>query len=130
MKTKRLTHLLIVSLLLVVLLTFAACNQGEDPTDGSNIPDTIETVVGDNTSEPETETVPTVTSVKFPASKLPDYEKYATATRIKEVLGSRKTLAITTGGKKYYASGELKAGGEGIVTTGKDGTVLPILAKI
>lgn len=130
MKTKLLTHLLIVSLLLVVLLTFAACNQGEDPTDGSNLPDTIETVVGDNTSEPETETVPTVTSVKFPASKLPDYEKYATATRIKEVLGSRKTLAITTGGKKYYASGELKAGGEGIVTTAEDGTVTLDAAKL
>ncbi len=132
MKTKRLSHLLIGSLLLVLLLTFAACKQGEDPNEGSTLPDTIETVADDNTSEPETEadTVPTVTSVKFPASKLPDYEKYATATRIKEVLGGRKTLAVTAGGKKYYANGELKAGGEGIVTTAKDGTVTLDAAKL
>ena len=134
MKTKQLSHLLIVSLLLVMLLTFTACNQEKDPTDGSNLPDTIETVANDNTFESETETeadtVPTVTSVKFPSSKLPDYEKYATATRIKEVLGGRKTLAVTAGGKKYYANGELKAGGEGIVTTAKDGTVTLDAAKL
>ncbi len=83
-------------------------------------------------TEPETEpeTEPTVSSVQFPAAALPDYAKYATANRIKDVLGSRKTLAVTADGKKYYENGELKAGGEGIVTKKTDGTVTLDAAKL
>ena len=128
MKHCKLNRLLIASLLLVLLLAMAACNQGT-PEDTSALPDTIETVVTDDATEPdsehesEVETQPTVSSVNFPSAELPDFAKYATANRIKEVLGSRTTLAVTANGVKYYANGELKAGGDGIVTKKKDGTV-------
>ena len=133
MKKRSCIRLTIALLLLLVLLTFAACKQTEDPAPTGTLPDTIETVPGsDGDTEPETEaeTAPTVTSVKFPTSELPDYGKYATATRIKEVLGSRKTYAVTAGGQKYYANGELKAGGDGIVTMNADGTVTLDAAKL
>ncbi len=130
MKTKCFSQLSVAFLLLILLFSFAACKQGDMPAETTNIPDTIETVAGDTTEEPETDAAPTVSSVQFPAAKLPDYAKYATANRIKEVLGSRKTLAVTTNGKKYYDSGELKAGGEGIVTRNEDGTVTLDAAKL
>ena len=128
MKHCQMTRLLIASILLVLLLAMAACNQGTTE-DTSALPDTIETVVTDDATEPdselesEVETQPTVSSVNFPSAELPDFAKYATASRIKEVLGSRTTLAVTANGVKYYANGELKAGGDGIVTKSKDGTV-------
>jgi hypothetical protein len=103
MKRNQLIRLLAASLLLLtLLLTAVACNQGDKPHEGTTIPDTIDTVSPDSTTaEPETEPAPTVSSVKFPSAELPDYAKYATANRIGEVLGSRKTLAITAGGVKY-----------------------------
>ena len=78
----------------------------------------------------EPETSPTVSAVQFPAAALPDYAEYATANRIKTVLGARKTLAVTVDGTKYYENGELKAGGEGIVTRKKDGTLTLNAAKL
>ena len=134
MKRAQIIRLLAASaLLLMLLLSAVACKQGDTPDGETTLPDTIETVAPDGTTgEPETEpvTTPTVSSVNFPASELPDYAKYATATRIKEVLGSRKTLAVTAGGAKYYANGELKAGGDGIVTKNADGTVTLDAAKL
>ena len=130
MKKKRLSQPMIALLVLVLLLTLAACKQTTAPQETTCLPDTIETVAGDTTSEPETDAAPTVSSVQFPSASLPDYAKYATANRIKEVLGSRKTLAVTANGKKYYANGELKAGGEGIVTRNADGTVTLDAAKL
>ena len=128
MKRTRLTALLIVALLTLTLVGLAACKQGDTTStdEGTTLPDTIETVATDNTvTEPEgePETQPTVSSVSFPSAELPDFAKYATANRIKEVLGSRTTLAVTANGVKYYVNGELKAGGDGIVTKKKDGTV-------
>lgn len=111
---------------ILFLCVCVSCKQGNLPEEATTIPDTIETVPsseGVTEMETEVETTPTVSSVVFPASELPDYEKYATAARIKEVLGSRKTYAVTAGGKKYYVNGELKAGGDGIVTMNPDGTV-------
>ncbi|MBP3665972.1 MAG: family 14 glycosylhydrolase [Clostridia bacterium] len=132
MKRIQIIRLLAASLLLLtLLLTAIACKQSDPPDEGTTPPDTIDTVAPDSTTgEPETDPVPTVSSVSFPASKLPDYAKYATANRIKEVLGSRKTLAVTAGGTKYYANGELKAGGDGIVTVNADGTVTLDAAKL
>lgn len=132
MKRIQLIRLLAAALLLLALLATAACNQGDKPDETTPLPDTIETVGGTEAlTEPDTETeAPTVSSVKFPASKLPDYAKYATANRIKEVLGSRKTLAVTAGGTKYYQNGELKAGGDGIVTKHPDGTITLDAAKL
>ena len=127
MKRNQLIRLLAASLLLLTLLiTAVACNQGDKPAEDTPAPDTLETVAPvDTTGEPETEpdTTPTVSAVKFPASKLPDYAKYATASRIKEVLGSRKTLAIALDGKKYYANGELKQGGTDLITRNKDNSL-------
>ena len=127
MKRIQLIRLLAASLLLLTLLiTAVACNQGDKPAEDTPAPDTLETVAPvDTTGEPETEpdTTPTVSAVKFPASKLPDYAKYATANRIKEVLGSRKTLAIALDGKKYYANGELKQGGTDLITRNKDNSL-------
>lgn len=132
MKRIQLIRLLAAALLLLALLAVAACNRGDKPDETTALPDTIETVGGTEApTEPETETeAPTVSSVQFPASKLPDYAKYATANRIKEVLGSRKTLAVTAGGTKYYQNGELKAGGDGIVTKNTDGTITLDAAKL
>ncbi len=132
MKRIQIIRLLAASLLLLtLLLTAIACKQSDPPTEETTLPDTIDTIAPDDTTgEPETDPVPTVSSVNFPASKLPDYAKYATANRIKEVLGSRKTLAVTAGGTKYYANGELKAGGDGIVTVNADGTVTLDAAKL
>ncbi|MBQ4112861.1 MAG: hypothetical protein IJD38_08700, partial [Clostridia bacterium] len=134
MKRNQLIRLLAASLLLLTLLvTSIACNQGDKPAEDATVPGTIDTVEGTEApTEPETEaeTTPIVSSVKFPASKLPDYAKYATANRIKEVLGSRKTLAVTAGGTKYYQNGELKAGGDGIVTKNPDGTITLDAAKL
>ena len=134
MKRTQLIRLLAATLLLLALLvTVVACHQGDKPAEDTSAPDTLETVAPvDTTGEPETEadTTPTVSAVKFPASKLPDYAKYATANRIKEVLGSRSTLAVTAGGVKYYANGELKKGGDSIVSVSEDGTVTLDAAKL
>ncbi len=133
MKKLNLTRLVIAILLMLLLLTAASCKSGDTPKESDSLPDTIETIPaasGETEPETEAETTPTVSSVKFPASELPNYEKYATANRIKEVLGSRKTYAVTAGGKKYYANGELKAGGDGVVTMNPDGTVTLDAAKL
>ena len=133
MKRIQLIRLLAAALLLLALLATAACNQGDKPDESTPLPDTLETVGNTEApTEPETEaeTIPTVSSVRFPAAELPDYAKYATANRIGEVLGSRKTLAITAGGVKYYLNGELKAGGDGTVTKNTDGTIKLDAAKL
>ncbi len=133
MKRIQLIRLLAAALLLLALLATAACNQGDKPDETTPLPDTLETVGNTEApTEPETEadTTPTVSSVRFPAAELPDYAKYATANRIKEVLGSRKTLAFTDGGVKFYQNGELKAGGDGIVKKNADGTIKLDAAKL
>ena len=123
---KNLLQLSVALLALLLLLALASCKPADTPDESDTLPDTIETV-GDTQpdTEPETEadTTPTVSSVNFPAAELPDYAKYATANRIKEVLGSSKTVAITAGGKKYYANGELKLGGINLVTVNEDGSI-------
>lgn len=135
------TRVWISLLLLLLLLTAASCSDKKGPEETTSLPDTIETLPTSNgDSEPTTEapaedetepeTAPTVSSVRFPASTLPDYAKYATAGRIKSVLGSGKTLAVTANGTKYYANGELKAGGDGIVTKNPDGTVTLDASKL
>ena len=128
---------MIFAILLAGLLLCAASCKKNDPTEGSDtLPDTIETVVTDEITNPVTSPdpgvnpAPTVSSVQFPASKLPDYAKYTTASRIKEVLGAGKTYSFTLGGGKYYANGELKAGVEGIITRNADGTLTLDAAKI
>ena len=118
----------------LLMLSLASCNPSKPSEDtGTSLPDTIETLP---TTEPGTDPginppdTPTVSSVNFPAAQLPDYAKYATANRIKEVLGSRTTYAFTLGGTKYYANGELKAGGEGIVSVNSNGNVTVDAAKL
>ena len=128
MKRNQLIRLLAATLLLLTLLiTAVACDKDTPPNEGTTAPDTIDTIApdADTTAEPETEadTTPTVSSVNFPASKLPDYAKYATANRIKEVLGSRKTIAIALDGKKYYSNGELKLGGINLITRNEDSSL-------
>ncbi|MBQ5840744.1 MAG: hypothetical protein IIW40_02180, partial [Clostridia bacterium] len=132
MKRNQLIRLLAASLLLLtLLLTAVACNKGNPPDEGTTPPDTLDTVAPENTTdEPIVTPDPTVSAVKFPASKLPDYAKDATANRIKEVLGSRKTLAIALDGKKYYANGELKQGSTDLITRGKDGSLTLDPAKL
>lgn len=132
MKRNQLIRLLAASLLLLtLLLTAVACNKGNPPDEGTTPPDTLDTVAPENTTdEPIVTPDPTVSAVKFPASKLPDYAKYATANRIKEVLGSRKTLAIALDGKKYYANGELKQGSTDLITRGKNGSLTLDPAKL
>ena len=129
--TRMLSLLCPLLLALLLLLICASCTQGSGTTETTDtLPQTIETVAGTDTvteadteSETEVETTPTISSVSFPSSQLPDYEKYATANRIKEVLGESKTYVFTAGGRKHYVNGELKAGGEGIINTFKDGRV-------
>ena len=127
MKRNQLIRLLAASLLLLTLLiTAVACDKGKTPDEGTTAPDTIETVAPDNVTtapDAEVETDPTVSSVNFPAAKLPDYAKYATANRIKEVLGARNTLAISLDGKKYYSNGELKMGGLNLITRNADNSL-------
>ena len=133
MKHSRCIQLSIAILFLFLLLTFVACKQTDAPGLSDTLPDTIETVPSMNDdTEPETnaETALTVSSVQFPSAELPDYEKYATATRIKEVLGSRKTYAFTARGQKHYVNGELKDGGAGVIKTNSDGTVSLNAAKL
>ena len=134
MKRIQLIRFLVICLLLLpVVLMFASCNGGEGGNDtGSTAPDTIETVApddsgtdtgnGEETTEAEETEAPEF-SVQFPVSELPDYAKYATASRIKEVLGNRKTIAIAAGGKKYYSNGELKLGGLNLITQNDDGSI-------
>ena len=134
MKRIQLVRFLVICLLLLpVALMFASCNGGEGGNDtGSTAPDTIETVApddsgtdtgnGEETTEAEETEAPEF-SVQFPVSELPDYAKYATASRIKEVLGNRKTIAIAAGGKKYYSNGELKLGGLNLITQNDDGSI-------
>ena len=76
----------------MALLGAVACTQGNRPTDTTPLPETIETVA--DAEETVQETVPTDYTVQFPSSLLPDYAKYTTANRIKEVLGSSKTFAV------------------------------------
>ena len=123
-------------LLAGLLLCAVSCKKDPPPQPSETLPDTIETVVTDEITNPVTSPdpgvnpAPTVSSVQFPASKLPDYAKYTTASRIKEVLGAGKTYSFTLGGGKYYANGELKAGVEGIITRNADGTLTLDAAKI
>ena len=134
----------IAALVLLLLLCAASCTRGDEP-EASTLPEMIETIPDTEgetqpdtlaPTEPETEpvtepeTIPTISAVEFPAAALPDYAEYATANRIKTVLGARRTLAVTVDGTKYYENGELKAGGEGIVTGKADGTVTLNASKL
>ena len=117
MKRIPLIRFLLASLLLLsAMLVMAACKPVVDPQTESTVPDTIETV-GPN--EVETSEY----AVVFPEAELPDYSKYATATRIKEVLGGSKTLAVAAGATMYYDNGELKQGGADLVTKKSGGVV-------
>ena len=117
MKRISFIRFLVTSLLLFpAMLIMGACQPVGEPQSGSTAPDTIGTV---NPGEVETSEY----AVRFPDAELPDYSKYATASRIKEVLGSSKTLAIAAGGTKYYDSGVLKPGGGNLITKKSDGTV-------
>ena len=103
-------------LLLSALLVMAACQTPDDPQAGSSAPDTIETVSSGEVESSEF-------AVKFPDAEEFDYSKYVTASRIQEVLGSSKTVAIAADGAKYYDSGVLKQCESGLVTKKSNGTV-------
>ena len=78
---------LLASLFLIsAALILSACQPSDGSQSGTTPPDTIETVAP---GEVETSEY----AVVFPEAELPDYSQYATSTRIKEVLGSSKTLA-------------------------------------
>ncbi len=133
-KNMKHTKIIVLLAVLLLMLCLASCNSSKPPEEtGTSLPDTIETLP---TTEPGTDPginppdTPTVSSVNFPAAQLPDYAKYATANRIKEVLGNRTTYAFTLGGTKYYANGELKAGGEGVVSVNSNGNVTVDAAKL
>ena len=90
------------------------------------------TYVGDHSQETETEAEtgtpePTPTgpnvSVNYPSSSLPDFNQYTTASRIEQVLSSRKTFAFTVGGEKYYVNGTLTNGGVGAATSAAGGAL-------
>ncbi len=128
------TKIIVALLMLLMVLSTVAC-QSSPHTDetASGLPDTIVTLPvtsPETDTEPDPPSVPTVSSVSFPTAKLPDYAKYASANRIKEVLGSRTTYAFTLNGTKYYANGELKAGGEGVVTHSENGNAVIDAAKL
>ena len=126
MKRKR---FLIASLILVLAALLVGVVSSCRTTPPEMPPDTLESTEG-GTSVQIPDDTPTVTSVKFPASRLPAYADYATANRIKDTLGQRATLAVTAGGVKYYANGELKAGGSGIVSVAADGKITLDAAKL
>ena len=135
MKRKN-SRVLFAVLLAGLLLASVACRKDDPSKETDPLPDTIETVATEPSTEPDTEDEtevdpgPSISAVKFPSSKLPDYARYTTASRIKEVLGSGKTYAFTLGGTKYYANGELKAGTEDIISRNTDGTLVLDPAKI
>ncbi len=118
--------------LLAIFLLAAAVScrdNGDDPkeTESDTLPSIIETVPDtslDTEPETEPETEPTVSSVKFPTAALPDYARYASAGRIKEVLGSRPTYAFAISGGKHYVNGELKNGGDGVLAKDADGKLI------
>ncbi len=117
-------------LALFLLAAAAACKGGENTpreTESDTLPSIIETVADTiPATEPETEpeTEPTVEAVVFPSATLPDYARYATAGRIKEVLGSQATYAFTVDGQHYYKNGVLTAGGKGVVEHTSDGRLV------
>ncbi len=127
MKRNRFLLVTLILLLSVILTVVATSCRKTTPPDQP--PDSIESS-GDGSSVQIPDDAPTVTAVKFPAAKLPAYEDYVTSHRIKEALGQQPSLAVTEGGVKYYANGELKAGGEGVVTVADDGTVTLDAAKL
>lgn len=130
MKKKKLLRLSVSLSALLLLLGLAACNPSEEPEESDTLPETIETVEKETESETvdevetEPETTPTVSSVSFPSAELPDYVKYSTATRIKEVLGSSKTVVVAPGVNKFYLNGELKVGGDGAIIKRYDGAFI------
>ena len=152
---------LFFSILLAGLLLCAmSCKKDAPPPPSDTLPDSIETVVTDaetdpasdtdpvtdavtddvtddvtepeqETEESEPETEPTISVTDLPASKLPDYGQYVTASRIESVLSAQKTYAFTAGGVKFYENGQLKEASEGIVTVnGADGSLTLDAAKI
>ncbi len=133
-------------ILLVSTFCTVACGEKNPPVEpgtDTTIPETIETIPStEPVTDPETDAVtdpgqigpvgpgPTVESVKFPAAALPDYAKYATVNRIKEVLGSRTTYAFAIKGAKYYLNGELKACDSDIFVTDREGVLSIDVTKL
>ncbi len=125
---KRLLRYATPALLALFLLAAAvACKDNGDAPDGTEsdtlpaVIDTVPDALPDTEPETEAETGPAVEAVVFPSATLPDYARYATTGRIKEVLGSRATYAFTVGGTNYYKNGVLTAGGDGAVERTADG---------
>ncbi len=117
-------------LAIFLLAAAAACKDtGTTPVESESdtlpaVIDTVpDTIPDTEPAETEPETEPTVSSVNFPTSSLPDYAGYATAARIKEVLGNRTTYAFTLSGAKYYNNGELKEGGKTVVKQDESGNI-------
>lgn len=131
MKQRRILPVILM-LLLAALTVGALSSCRTTPPEETTPPETLESS-GSNGDESDVQIpddAPTVTAVKFPSAKLPDYEDYVTSQRIKNALGQQPTLAVTEGGTKYYANGELKAGGDGVVTVADDGTVTLNASKL
>ena len=82
-----------------------------------------ETETEGETGTPEPTPVGPDVSVDYPASSLPDFNQYTSASRIEQVLSSRKTYAFTVGGVKYYANGILTEGGVGAASSATGGAV-------
>lgn len=115
--------LMTASVLVLALALLSSCNTVPPSGTESSLPDTLE-VTEPTTSTGTPDLLPTVSSVVYGASALPDYDAYTARSRIKEVLGGQKTFAFTLGGTKYYANGELKDGGEDLVSISKHGNVI------
>ena len=122
-------RILLVSLLLLLTAILVGVISSCRSTPPETPPDMLEsTEEGNGVQIPDD--APTVKSVTFPASRLPDYADYTTAHRIKDTLSRGASLAVTVGGTKYYANGELKAGGDGVVSVAADGTVTLDAARL
>ena len=119
---KRIVYVCGLALTLLILAGLVSCGRKGPGEDTGELPDTIETVAGtegsvaDGPAEEDH-------AVLFPVVQTPDYDKYASPNRIKEVLGVGKTYAFALNGTKYYENGELKEGGEGIVGVTENGNL-------
>ena len=117
---------------IMALLTLSAVScQSKNPTrETEALPDTIETISSvsrdtepDTLPEDGTDLAPSTVAISFPSSGVPDFAKYTTASRIREVLGSEQTYAFTLNGVKYYENGVLKTAPTGMMTRNDDGSL-------
>lgn len=119
---KRIIYVCSLVLTLLMLVGLASCGRKSPGEDTGELPDTIETVA-DTEGSVDGGPIDNDHAVLFPVIQTPDYDKYASPNRIKEVLGVGKTYAFALNGIKYYENGELKEGGDGIVGVTENGNL-------